>query len=258
MNADLLELLVIIDDAFKAMSVPQSVVAPKITWRDGVELHLKVYTYASILYLRGILKALRREAEDGNDPATWLLARSVCEWSAAFTYVSENVQTAIKADDWSAAFDVLFVFLQGNRWLKKYGMQHGGDQGLVDHVPTTTLVRKLIETYHDAIRKDIGFTDTREGYSRMSEHCHPSSACLMPYIVWPPMVDGEPDLHDPISFSETPKPGRVEKSFEFGRSLVALPLRLYDLLGLAGEQVVRKQVRELIEKMAGTQKRVRQ
>jgi hypothetical protein len=85
MNADLQELLVIIDDAFRTMSVPQSVVASKIAWRDGVDLHLKVYAYVSIHYLRGILKALRREAEDGNDPATWLLARSVCEWAAALT-----------------------------------------------------------------------------------------------------------------------------------------------------------------------------
>jgi len=258
MNADLQELLVIIDDAFWTMSVPQSVVAPKIAWRDGVDLHLKVYAYASIHYLRGILKALRREAEDGNDPATWLLARSVCEWAAALTYVSENVQTAIKANDWPAAFDVLFVFLQGNRWLKKYGMQHGGDQDLVDYVPTTTFVHKLIETYHDAIRKDMGLTDTREGYSRLSEHCHPSSTCLMPYIVWPPMVEGEPDLNAPIIFSETPKAARMEGSFELGRSLLALPRLLHDLLGLAGEQVVRDQVRELKEKIGGIQKRVRQ
>jgi hypothetical protein len=256
MNADLLELLVIIDDAFRTMSVPQSVVAPKITWRDGVELHLKIYVYASILYLRGIFKAVRRDAEEGNDPATWLLTRSICEWAAAFTYVNEKVQAAIKADDWSAAFDVLFVVLQGNRWVKKYGMQQGGDQDLVDHVPTTTLVRELIETYHKAVREGIGQTDTREGYSRMSEHCHPGSACLMPYILWPTAIDGEQvDYAAPIRFSETPKPGRGEKGFEFGRSLVALPLLLYDLLGLAEEQVVRKQVRELIEKLAATQKK---
>jgi hypothetical protein len=255
MNANLLELLVIIDDAFSTMSVPLSVVASRITLRDGVELHLKIYVYASILYLRGILKALRRDAEEGNDPATWLLARSICEWAAAFTYVSERAQAAIKADDWTAAWNVLFIFLQGNRWVKKYGMQHGGDQDLVDYVPTTTFVHNLIEAYHDAVREGVGLTDTREGYSRMSEHCHPSSACLMPHIVWPPLVDGEADLLAPISFSETPKPGRMESSFEIGRSLLALPLRLYDLLGLAKEQVVRKQVRELIETIAATQKK---
>jgi hypothetical protein len=198
MNADLLQLLVITDDAFRTMSVPQSVVAPKITLRDGVELHLKVYVYASILYLRGIFKALRRDAEEGNDPATWFLTRSICEWAAAFTYVNEKVQAAIKASEWAAAFDVLTVVLRGNRWVKQYGMQHGGDQDLVDDVPTTILVRELIETYHKAVREGVGLTDTREGYSRMSEHCHPSSACLMPYILWPEKVDSAA----PICFSE--------------------------------------------------------
>lgn len=93
----------------------------------------------------------------------------------------------------------------------------------------------------------------------MSEHCHPSSACLMPYILWPTTIDGEGvDSAAPVRFSETPKPGRAEESFELGRSLLGLPRFLHDLLGLAGEQVVRNQVRELLEEIAGTQKRVRQ
>jgi hypothetical protein len=145
-----------------------------------IRREVSYYVYAVIAHIRTVLHGLIALADSGNISTVTVVARHLFEWVAHVCYMTENLQTHIVAKDWDAARDLLDQAVIGNRWIKEHGHKYDPTQDATT-IPKTIRLNKILASYEAHIEKVFG-GDAKDDYAYLSEHSHPSSACLYQYV----------------------------------------------------------------------------
>jgi hypothetical protein len=157
------------------------------------------YVYSVVAHVRTVLRGLIVLADSGNIPTAMVVTRHVFEWAAQVCYMNENLQKHVAARDWDAARDLLNQAVIGSRFIREYGQQYDPTQIKTD-IPKAIRLGDALASYEAHVEKTFG-GNTKEDYTHLSEHSHPSSLCLQQYhddIPGRPIQFREPTKGSPL------------------------------------------------------------
>jgi hypothetical protein len=113
--------------------------------------------------------------------------------------MNENLQKHVAARDWDAALGLLNQAVIGSRFIREYGQKYDSTQIKTD-IPKAIRLGDALASYEAHVEKTFG-GDTKEDYTHLSEHSHPTSLCLQQYhddIPGQPIRFREPTKGSPL------------------------------------------------------------
>ena len=170
---------------------------------EGKEAYIRwaitYYVYSVIAHIRTVLHGVIVLADSGNIPTAMVVTRHVFEWAAQVCYMNENLQKHVAARDWDAALGLLNQAVIGSRFIREYGQKYDSTQIKTD-IPKAIRLGDALASYEAHVEKTFG-GDTKEDYTHLSEHSHPTSLCLQQYhddIPGQPIRFREPTKGSPL------------------------------------------------------------
>jgi len=195
--------------------------------RELVNWGAQVYCFSWMRHFCTLLNGIVLLKEAGNTPSARIVARSVFELGAHAYYVKKHLKQHIDAGDFSAAWKFLTPIATGSRYINE---QHPEESEMF---PASPHISKAINSFGERMPEDA-----QEGYSFLSEFCHPNVLAFSQYYEWPnPQTVTFVDDHEPLAgiFGPTAAAG------------IEGLLAMEELLRLTQERVVLRVLDELLE-----------
>jgi hypothetical protein len=187
----------------------------------------KVYCFSWMRHFCTLLNGIVLLKEAGNTPSARIVARSAFELGAHAYYVKKHLKQHTDAGDFSAAWKFLTPIATGSRYINE---QHPEESEMF---PASAHISKAINCFEERMHEDA-----QEGYSFLSEFCHPNVLAFSQYYDWAnPQTVTFVDDHEPLKGILGPT---AAASIE---GLVAMD----ELLRLAKEWEVLHSLRELLD-----------
>ncbi len=195
--------------------------------RELVNWGAQVYCYSWMRHFSTLVRGIVTLKEADNTPSARIVARSVFELGAHAYYVKKHVKQHIDAGTFSAAWEFLTPIGVGSRYINE---QHPEESEMF---PSPPHISKAINCFGERMPEDA-----QEGYSFLSEFCHPNVLALFQYYEWAdPQTVTFVDDHEPLAGIFGPT---AAASLE---GLLAIEV----LLWLTHEREVLCSLRELLE-----------
>lgn len=86
-----------------------------------VKWGIKLYAYSVAAHLSKMLDALIHLASVENIPAANVVSRHIFEWTAHACYMSRNLGTHVRKQEWERAWGLLSRAVIGSVWIKQHG-----------------------------------------------------------------------------------------------------------------------------------------
>jgi len=250
-----IRLLRIFSQAFAGLTLPP-LTRPYDTPRTPktkaiVQWGICIYAYSVVSHFGRLVRGLITLAEDGNAAATAPIARHIFEWTAATSYLTEELRTHFENQNWQAAWDVLGRFTLGSGWIKKWGgMYVDFDIEPNRGVPVPPKPGELVASYQRYFDAEHYGKSALEKYSYLCDHSHTTSIVLTRY------------RHNPISPEVTAFQLNPDEEL-FMSFLPSADMSLIDafkmfltLLGLADERHLRQAILATLHEIIARKKEV--
>jgi hypothetical protein len=187
----------------------------------------RVYCFSWMRHFCMLLNGIVLLKEAGNTPSARIVARSVFELGAHAYYVKKHLKQHTDAGNFSAAWKFLTPIATGSRYINE---QHPEESEMF---PASAHISKAINCFGERMPEDA-----QEGYSFLSEFCHPNVLAFSQYYDWAnPQTVTFVDDHEPLAGIFGPT---AAASIE---GLLAMD----ELLKLAQEREVLRSLHELLE-----------
>lgn len=202
-----------------------------------VQYDLKAYASSSIAYVRDLLNGLLVLMSAQNVAVVDLAIRGLYEWTMQASYVDQQNRIPIRSGDFVECRMVMDRVRSGNSWVKKHGDKYWKPP-FEEDIPDSLRIKHLVKAYKAHQLEHRKEETVEDDYGYLSEHAHPNSFCLLD------VTQRQGRVVEFIS----PKPGRG------GRGIVAATmldwsLCIYNILGLAGESVVRREFVAMLKRV---------
>ena len=187
----------------------------------------QVYCYSWMRHFSTLVNGIATLKDAGNTPSSRIVARSVFELGAHAYYVKKHLKQHIDAGNFSAAWEFLTPIGVGSRYINE---QHPEESEMF---PSPPHISKAINCFGERMPEDA-----QEGYSFLSEFCHPNVLAFSQYYEWTnPQTVAFVDDHEPLAGIFGPTAAA---------SIEGL-LAIEELLRLSREQEVLRSLHELLE-----------
>jgi hypothetical protein len=193
---------------------------------DLVDWGIRLYCFSWMRHFSTLVNGLVSLEEAGNDPSARIIARSVFELGAHAYYVKKHIKQHIDAANLAAAWKFLTPIAVGSRYISE---QHPEES---DMFPSPPHISKAINCFAERMPEDA-----QEGYSFLSEFCHPNLMAFLQYYNW-----ADPQT---VMFVDS-KPANGIFGSTAAASMEAL-LAIEELLRIAHELEVRLSLRKMLE-----------
>ena len=194
-----------------------------------VQFDLKTYTYSSIAYVRDLLNGLLVLVSAHNVAAVDLAIRGLYEWTMQASYVDQQNRIPISSGDFVECRMVMDRIQSGNSWVRKHGDKYWKPP-FEEDMPDSLRIKHLVKAYKAHQLEYRKEETVEDDYGYLSEHAHPNSFCLLDVTHRQGRV---------LEFIN-PKPGRGSRGIVTA-TMLDWSLCIYNILGLAGESVIRKE-----------------
>lgn len=178
-----LDVLRIVEEGLRKIALPP-VTRPSGDFdKPNEELALfamRLYAYSSIAHIRTVLGGLIVLDNVGNTPSAQLLCRHLLEWTAHASYMASHLERHAKQSQWAAAFEVISNFDRANSWIKQHGEKYGAMDIQIE-APDAVRIKNWINAYETFRAEEYGTATVKDAYGYLSEHSHPSAACVLQY-----------------------------------------------------------------------------
>jgi len=133
----------------------------------------QVYCFSWLRHFSTLVNGIVTLKDAGNTPSARVVARSVFELGAHAYYVKKHLKQHIDAKNLDAAWNFLTPISIGSRYINE---QHPQDSEMF---PTPAHISKAIACFAEVMPED-----PRDGYSFLSEFCHPNMLAFSQYYRW--------------------------------------------------------------------------
>ncbi len=190
----------------------------------------RVYCFSWLRHLSVLLSGIVTLKDAGNTPSARIVARSVFELGAHAYYVKKHLKQYIDAGNLPAAWKFLTPVTTGSRYINEQYPEE------TEMFPASPHISKAINCFGERMPEDA-----QEGYSFLSEFCHPNVLAFSQYYEWT-------DPHT-VSFTDDHEPLEGVLGSAAAASIEGL-LAIEELLRLTCEGEVRGSLHELLEAIA--------
>jgi len=134
---------------------------------------VKVYCFSWICHLSALLNGISTLTGASNNPSAIIVARSAYELGAHAYYVKKHFKQHIDAKDLEAAWEFLTPIATGSRYMNEQFPETS------DMFPAGVHISKAVKCLGETVPKEVV-----EGYSFISEYCHPNMFAFSQYFRW--------------------------------------------------------------------------
>lgn len=186
----------------------------------------QLYCFSWMRHFCVLVSGMVTLTDAGNVPSARVVMRSVFELGAHAHYVRKHLKQHIDAEDFSAAWNFLTPIGTGSRYINE---QHPKESEMF---PSPPHISKAINCFGERLPEDA-----QEGYSFLSEFCHPNVLAFSQYYEWRTPETVTFINHEPLGgiFGSTA-----------GASIEGL-LAIEEMLKLVHEKDIRNALRGLFE-----------
>jgi hypothetical protein len=211
-----------------------------------VDWAICMFAYSLIAHMQKVLIGLVILAESGNVAASAPVGRHVFEWTALSCYLTRKLRPLVTNLDWNESWALLTKIALGSGFAGKYGPKYAAPASvkLPFEIPTPVRVGKAVEEYEKYQEEEWArAAEANDSYSLLSDYSHPNAASLMRY-------QSREEGGRVCRFID-PDAGPEQESFLLfvNVCLIDLMLFVYELLGIAGENVVRPKVTVVLDEI---------
>ncbi len=140
---------------------------------DLVNWGAQVYCFSWMRHFNTLISGIVILKDAGNTPSARIVARSVFELGAHAYYVKKHLKQHFDLGNFSAAWEFLTPIGVGSRYINE---QHPEESEMF---PSPPHISKAINCFGERMPEDA-----QEGYSFLSEFCHPNVLALFQYYEW--------------------------------------------------------------------------
>lgn len=145
----------------------------------------QVYCFSWMRHLSTLVNGIITLKDAGNTPSARILARSVFELGAHAYYVKKHLKQHLDFKNVDAAWNLLTPVMTGSRYINEQHPEEGA------MLPAPAHIAKVINSFGEMLG------DAREGYSFLSEFCHPSTFAFSQHYLWANPLEVQFVDHDP-------------------------------------------------------------
>ncbi len=202
-----------------------------------VQFDLTAYAYSSIAYVRDLMNGLLVLVAARNVAAVDLVVRGLYEWTMQASYVDQQNRIPIKSGDFVKCRMIMDRIQAGNGWVMKHGDKYWKPP-LEEDIPDSLRIKHLVKAYKAHQLENHNKENVEDDYGYLSEHAHPNSFCFL---------DVTQRNGRMLEFVE-PTPGRRNRGITTA-TMLDWSLCIYNILGLAGERVVRNEFIKMLQEV---------
>jgi hypothetical protein len=147
--------------------------ASETATQELVNWGAQVYCFSWIRHFSTLLNGVVILKDAGNAPSAFIVARSVYELGAHAYYVKKHFKQHFDATNFEAAWNFLTPIATGSRYINEQQPETS------EMFPTPAHIKKAINCFAEMLPEDA-----REGYSFLSEFCHPNMLAFQQYYRW--------------------------------------------------------------------------
>lgn len=154
--------------------------------RELVNWGARAYSFSWIRHFSTLVNGIITLKDAGNGPSAMIVARSVFELGAHAHYVKKHLKQHLDARNMNAAWNFLTPITTGSRYINE---KHPEESEMF---PVSAHISKVIKCFGEVLPEDA-----QDGYSYLSEFCHPNMLAFLQYYRWPnpnevQFIDHEP------------------------------------------------------------------
>ncbi len=199
------------------------------------QFDLNAYAYSSVAYVRNLLDGFLVLADAQNVAAVDLVVRGLYEWTMQASYVDQMAREPMAKNNYTELRAIMDRIQTGNGWARRHGDKYWKPP-FDDYIPDSLRIKHLVKAYKAHQLETHKVETVEDDYGYLSEHAHPNSVCFLDVTRSSGWI---------LEFVE-PTPGHRNLGIATA-TMLDWSLCIYNILGLAGEQPVRREFVKMLE-----------